>query len=53
MATLASVLSPALLAQVRSVWYAHVSEGDAVILPDQDHMKAWFMGGPDFDNVCM
>ncbi|KAI2792269.1 hypothetical protein POX_b02306 [Penicillium oxalicum] len=50
---LKQTLSPALLEQVRNVWFEHIESDDGLILPGQNDVKRWFVRDEDFDKVCV
>jgi hypothetical protein len=52
MASLESILTPALLSEIRNFWFGHIDGEDALILPDQKHLLPWFAGGDEFDKLC-
>ena len=53
MASLESVLTPALLSDIRDFWFSHIDNDDALILPDQEHVMRWFVGGEEMDKLCV
>ncbi|KAL6870139.1 hypothetical protein ACO1O0_001475 [Amphichorda felina] len=53
MAGLESTLTPALLSEIRDFWFSHIDSEDALILPDQEHIMRWFVGGEELDKLCV
>ncbi|KAJ6015577.1 hypothetical protein N7540_010168 [Penicillium herquei] len=46
-------LTPALLAEVRTFWFDHVSDENSLILPNGPEMKRWFSRDAEFDKTCV
>ncbi|KAJ5734369.1 hypothetical protein N7493_003155 [Penicillium malachiteum] len=52
-AELKQTLTPALLAEVRSFWFDHVSDENSLILPTGPEMQRWFSRNAEFDKACV
>ncbi|KAJ5090732.1 hypothetical protein N7532_009416 [Penicillium argentinense] len=52
-AALKRTITPALLDDIRSFWFAHFSNEDALILPGQTEMMKWFTRDSEFDEACI
>ncbi|KAJ5632375.1 hypothetical protein N7490_008714 [Penicillium lividum] len=50
---LKKTLTPALLEDVRTFWFDHLSDKTSLILPGQSEMKRWFTTDSDFDKSCI
>lgn len=46
-------LTPALLKDVRTFWFDHLSSEEALILPGQNDMTRWFVRDAEFDQACV
>lgn len=51
-ADLRSVVSPAILSEVRDFWFGHINAHELVI-PGADANKPWFFGGDEMDKICV
>lgn len=52
-ADLDSALREESLLEVWDYWFSHIPSDDLTVLPREEHMKRWFMGGEEFDQGCM
>ena len=48
-----SLLTPALLREVRDFWFQHLDNADSFVIADQEAGKRWYMGGQAFDQTCV
>lgn len=46
-------VTPALLREVRDVWFEHLASPDSLVMPTWDDSKRWFFGGEALDRVCV
>lgn len=53
MADLKSILTPTFLSEIQDFWFGHLDNEDAFVLPEQKHLMRWFMGGKEFDQICV
>lgn len=47
-----AIITPELLQDVKDFWFEHL-EGEAVVVPEMEDMKRWFMGGGAMDKICL
>ncbi|KAJ5778230.1 hypothetical protein N7520_001476 [Penicillium odoratum] len=50
---LKETLTSALLEDIRTFWFDHLSDKNSLILPGQSEMKRWFTTDSDFDKACI
>ncbi|KAJ9149319.1 MFS sugar transporter [Pleurostoma richardsiae] len=48
-----SYLTPRFLQDVRGFWFEQLENEDDLVLPTQEHVKRWFVGGKKLDNICL
>ena len=46
-------LTPALFQEIRDFWYEHITDEDGLVYPKFEHVKKWFMGGKELDEICV
>ena len=50
---LKQTLTPALLDEIRTFWFDHLSGDEALILPSQNDLQRWFTRDASFDDACV